>query len=412
MISSRRAFCRASLSSIPAAVTATAGDKEAAPAVVTDRKYWVEVLLRLANPVLNALSEHRLKQSMPVEAAHGNAADRSQYTHLEALGRLLAGIAPWLESQDEIIAETKERQNCRDLARHAIAAAVDPSSPDRMNFNRGTQPVVDAAFLALALLRAPVELWQRLEDRTKSQLIDALVSTRVIRPGFNNWLLFSATVEAFLASVGHDWDAMRVDYAVRQHEEWYKGDGMYGDGPQFHWDYYNSFVIHPMLLEVLDVVGRSTNTWETFKPAVLARAKRFAAIQERMISPEGTYPPLGRSLSYRCGAFHLLALIALRKQLPDGLSPEQVRSALSAVLKRSIEAPGTFDEHGWLTIGVCGHQPDLGESYISTGSLYLCSTALLPLGLTGFDPFWSNQPQPWTSQRIWNGENVKADHAI
>ena len=90
------------------------------------------------------------------------------------------------------------------------------------------------------VLRSPVELWEKLDDAAKAQLVSAMVSTRVIQPGFNNWLLFSATIEAFLAHVGEKWDPMRVDYALRQHEEWYKGDGLYGDGPQFHWDYYNS----------------------------------------------------------------------------------------------------------------------------------------------------------------------------
>lgn len=36
--------------------------------------------------------------------------------------------------------------------------------------------------------------------------------------------------------------------------------------------------------------------------------------------------------------------------------------------------------------------PHLGESYISTGSLYLASTVLLPLGLPPADPFWSAPP--------------------
>ena len=36
-------------------------------------------------------------------------------------------------------------------------------------------------------------------------------------PGFNNWLLFAATVEAFLKRAGdRTWDRMRIDYALRQ----------------------------------------------------------------------------------------------------------------------------------------------------------------------------------------------------
>jgi hypothetical protein len=89
-----------------------------------------------------------------------------------------------------------------------------------------------------------------------------------------------------------------------------------------------------------------------------------------------------------------------------------VRSALTAVIRKMMEASGTFDENGWLRIGFCGHQPLLAENYISTGSLYLCSTVLLPLGLPPADPFWSGPAVRWTSQKLWSGESLPADHAI
>lgn len=143
----------------------------------------------------------------------------------------------------------------------------------------------------------------------------------------------------------------------------------------------------------------------------LERARRYAAIQERLISPEGTYPPTGRSLCYRFGAFQALAQIALMKQLPEDITPAQVRSALSAVISRQTEAPGTFDDKGWLTIGVYGHQPGISERYISTGSLYLCLTGLLPLGLPENDPFWTMPAADWTAKKIWNGLSVPNDHA-
>ncbi len=349
---------------------------------------------------------------MPVEASHHNETDRRLYTYLEAIGRLLTGIAPWLESGPNDGPEGELRHRYADLARASIRSAVDPASPDYMNFSHGAQPVVDAAFLAQSILRAPVELWKKLDAATQSNLVKALRATRVIQPGFNNWLLFSATIEACLCRLGEDWDKMRVDYAVRQHEQWYKGDGVYGDGPTLHWDYYNSFVIHPMLLDVLDAVSGAVKSWEPLRAPILERARRYAAIQERLISPEGTYPAIGRSLAYRFGAFQVLALMALRKQLPAVVAPEQVRCALTAVIRKSIEAPGTFDANGWLTIGLCGHQPSIGESYISTGSLYLCSVGLLPLGLPREDAFWAGAPKKWTSQKIYSGEDVAADHAI
>ena len=54
------------------------------------------------------------------------------------------------------------------------------------------------------------------------------------------------------------------------------------------------------------------------RPRILERARRYAAILERLIAPDGSFPAIGRSLAYRCGAFHLLAALALRRQLPDG----------------------------------------------------------------------------------------------
>jgi len=381
----------------------------------TERTYWIGVLKRLADPVLINLAEQRLKERMPVEAAEGLKAERQDYTHLEAFGRLLAGIAPWLELGDVTEAAGEEDQ-LRDkycaLARRALDAATEPLSRDFMNFRKGGQPLVDAAFLALAILRAPSELWGKLDSRTQSNVIAALKSTRVIKPIFSNWLLFSAIIEAALASLGQQWDQMRVDYAVRQHEQWYKGDGAYGDGPDFHWDYYNSFVIQPMLVDVLGAVSKHTSVWAEFYQKVLARARRYAAIQERMISPEGTFPAVGRSITYRFGAFHLLGQMALMRQLPPELKASQVRSAMSAVIRRMIEAPGTFDEAGWLTIGFCGHQPSLGEQYISTGSLYLCAAGLLPLGLPPDDDFWAGAPVDWTAKKMWSGQNMSADHAI
>lgn len=381
-----------------------------------DRSYWLNVMQRIAGPVLSNLAARTLKANMPVEAQPGHEADRAQFTHLEALGRLLCGIAPWLELHglqgDEAALQTRYRA----LAQSAIDAATDPASPDFMNFGQvGRQPVVDAAFLSQALLRAPNALWHGLPAPAQANLITALESTRVFLAGFNNWLLFAAIIEAALKQCGATWDRMRVDYALRQHEQWYAGDGLYNDGPHFHWDYYNSFVIQPMLLDVLSAVGDEEPAWQAMRAPVLACARRYAAIQERLISPEGTFPPIGRSLAYRFGALQSLAQIALLHQLPiepEPVTPAQVRCALTTVIRRMIEAPGTFDAQGWLSIGFCGHQRNLGETYISTGSAYLCAAGLLPLGLPPADPFWADPPADWTAKKIWNGYDALADHAI
>jgi hypothetical protein len=378
----------------------------------SDRQYWVEVLRRIANPVLDACRQGELKKRMPVETGTGDAVDRRQFSHLEALGRLLCGIAPWLDSGMEFGEEGQLRRKFAEWSRQSIRSATDPKSPDFMNFEHGGQPLVDTAFLALALVRAPGELWRKLDAPTQKNVIAALESSRRIKPGYNNWILFSAMVEAALCATGAWWDETRVDYAVRTMDTWYKGDGAYGDGPPFHWDYYNSFVIHPLLLNVLDAVKKSSDAWDMFRAPALARAQRYAGVLERLIAPDASFPCMGRSVCYRFGAFHLLSEMALRRELPEDVSPEQVRCALGAVMRRMLEAPGTFDANGWLQLGFYGHQPAIAEQYISTGSLYLCAAALLPLGLPPEDRFWSGPAQAWTSQRAWRGDPLKADHAL
>ena len=396
--------------SVPAALSLAPAVTQSSTGVGSDRSIWLDVLRRLADPVLTNLAGETLKARMPVEEAAG--ANRRGVTHLEAFGRLMAGIAPWIELPASDSAEGRVRARYVDVSRRALDRAVDPSSPDFLNFTADRQPLVDAAFLAQAVLRAPRTLNETLDPNSKRNLIIALESTRTISPGFNNWLLFSATVEAALARLGSRWDRMRVDYALRQHDQWYKGDGAYADGPEFHWDYYNSFVIHPMLIDVLAVCAHEMPAWKTLAERVAERARRYAAVLERLIGPDGSFPPIGRSIAYRCGAFHLLAQAALLRRLPESVTPAQVRGALTAVIKRCMLAPDTFDGQGWLRIGFCGHQPAVGERYISTGSLYLCAVALLPLGLPESDAFWGAPAQPWTSVRAWSGKDFPIDHAL
>jgi hypothetical protein len=408
----RREFLKRSSAAGAAAAAwpSSASAQRATAAASNDRDLWVAVMRRLADPVLTNLANGTLKARMPVEQAAG--ATRASVTHLEALGRLVAGLAPWIELADDGTPEGHLRAQYAALARRAIANAVDPLSPDVMNFTRERQPLVDAAFLAQGLLRAPRTLIDGLDRTITLRVIAALESTRAIVPGFNNWLLFSATVEAALKALGATWDRVRVDYALRQHDQWYKGDGTYGDGPELHWDYYNSFVIHPMLVDVITACQDESAAWQDMAVRIDTRARRYAAIQERLIAPDGSFPAFGRSIAYRFGAFHLLAQSALRHALPDGVAPSQVRGALSAVIRRTIDAPGTFDDSGWLQIGFCGHQPGIGETYISTGSLYLCAVGLLPLGLPSSDEFWSAAPRPWTSAKAWSGQAFPIDHAL
>jgi hypothetical protein len=382
----------------------------AEPSAVEDRAYAVKTLDRIARPVLEALAEGKLKERLPLGPGQES---RRDFTHLEAFGRTMAGIAPWLALGPDATEEGKLRARYIELSHRALVNATDPKSKDFLDFStaKGTQPLVDAAFLALALLRAPDQLWAPLDASERANLVAALKTTRQIVPGENNWQLFTALVESALWHFTGEAELAGIERAVLSHEKWFVGDGTYGDGPRYHWDYYNSFVIQPALIAVMEVCREKGSPLAAKFPAILARAQRYAEVQERLISPEGTFPVIGRSSSYRFGAFQTLSLVALRHELPASVSPAAVRCGLSAVIRRMIEAPGTFDENGWLRVGVAGDQPAVRETYISTGSLYLCLTGMLHLGLPADDPLWTSPAQGWTQKRLWAGEDIPADHS-
>lgn len=336
--------------------------------------------------------------------------DRSKFTHLEAFGRTLSGISPWLELGTDNSDEGKLRERYILMTLQCLKNATNPNADDYLNFSDGSQALVDAAFLAQGLLRAPTQLWGRLDATTKKNILIALKKTRKLSPGYNNWLLFTAIIEATILQFEGEADMVRIQYALNKHKEWYLGDGTYGDGPKYHWDYYNSFVIHPMLLDIWSVLisdDENLKSWR-YKNAqseydeVLNRAKKYAIIQEKLISPEGTYPPIGRSLTYRFGAFQALSQIALFEKLPSQITPSQVRSALKAVIKKHLEAKDMFDKNGWLTIGFYGHQPKMAERYISTGSLYICTEIFLVLGLSAKNSFWTDASKDWSQKKIWS----------
>ncbi|WDF57421.1 DUF2264 domain-containing protein [Mucilaginibacter sp. KACC 22063] len=380
---------------------------------LSGRKQWLVLMDKVARPVMENLAHDELKSKMPMQlSSHiDNAQSRASVGYLEAFARTLNGIAPWLQSDGGSADEIALRNQYRKWALQAIANAVNPKSKDYMKWNGG-QPLVDASFFAYALIRAPW-LWENLNDTVKAQVVDVLKGTRSTVPVYSNWILFSGMIEAFFCKYNLDYDPVRIEYGIREFtEHWYVGDGMYADGMDFHLDYYNSFVIQPYLSTILEEVNAKNKSYTRQAAKQLLIGQRYAVILERLINTDGSFPVIGRSIAYRCGAFHHLANEALKKRLPASLKPAQVRCALFAVINKTLNAPGTFTKDGWLNIGLYGKQPDIAEFYITTGSLYLCDDAFLPLGLPESDEFWTAKNEPWSSVKIWSGQDFPADHAL
>lgn len=379
-----------------------------------DRAYWVAILSKMASPILTNISKEQWRRNMPMEVSPTFDKRDPGVGYLEAFGRLLAGMAPWLALPDDGTDEGSVRKKFREQALLGIKHGVDPRSPDYFTW-RGpsSQTLVDAAHLALAFLRAPFALWEPLDSLTKSRVVEEFKLLRKIKPNESNWLLFAAMTETFLYDIGEECAREKIDYAVNKFDtEWYVGDGWYSDGAHFSFDHYNGYVIHNMLVEALRHNISVDKRYKEMFDRAYKRMQRYAHHLERMISPEGYYLVVGRSSTYKNAAFQPLAAVALENKLPDDISKGQVRAALTAVL-RNIYIDKTFSPSGWLRMGVVGDlQQNLADYYTNAGSMYVASLSFLPLGLSANDEFWTCNPEKWTSQKCWDAEQFPKDYYV
>ena len=199
-------------------------------------------------------------------------------THLEAVGRTLAGVAPWLALPDDDTEEGKLRKQLREEVIRGLRNAVDPQSPDRLNFTKQAQPIVDAAYLVHAFICAPKALWPPLDEVTMERYISALQSLRDRTGAYNNWLLFAGLIETFLLQQGAQSDPFRNNLARNKVKEWYVGDGWYSDGPKFSMDNYNSYVMHPMNVALLETLATKRRVSEKEIDEAMRRMMRHAEL--------------------------------------------------------------------------------------------------------------------------------------
>lgn len=371
-----------------------------------DRQETIRLLQKIADPVLYPLSQERLLQVFPRKAWETRESN-IETSPLQAFGRTLSGMAPWLSLGADNTDEGKLRAAYIELARKCLINATNPASRDYLFGDSTQERIVHAAYIAYPLLIAPKQLWFPLTPNQRWDVIHALKSHRFFKPNESNWLLFPAIIETAIWKLTGTCDKKIIRYAIRKHEQWYLGDGVYGDGPDFHWDYYNSYVIHPLLLETLRNCAALGMPVEKLYKQCVQRSFRYAQILEHLISPEGTFPVMGRSSVYRIAVLQELEYILFReRKMPESLEPGATRAAITAVINHMMYADGTFDKNGWLNAGIVGEQVNARDYYNYTGALYMCVMGLTHLGIPADNVFWQEAPGQWTQQKIWSGENI------
>jgi len=338
-----------------------------------ERARWCAFAVRLAGPVLAA--------PMP---------------ELASLAAVLHGLSPWFEHGRESAASELAR-----LARTRLAAIfADSEAPARR------ARLASGAMLAAALQRAPSALWTGLPTETRHAAGRWFAALAAAPCRSDDDRLFAAVLAVALRDLGlgpSPGGPGAIYAGLRCPQNW---ADWRGPGERWHWMQERALPAELLLLEALESVAAREPTWQSYRDRLRDRLAHQAALEERLVAPDGTYPLLGWAENHRCGAFQSLAAAAWRGLLPASVRPAQARTALSAVLHRTLNEPAAFAPDGsllpWPVFAPGSAAPS------EAGARYLCCAALLPLGLSALDPFWMGSAQHVTWHRSWLRRDLPA----
>ncbi|MFJ3417766.1 DUF2264 domain-containing protein [Streptomyces sp. NPDC086082] len=318
--------------------------------------------------------------------------DRALYhlpgTHTSHSGRLSDGLEGYARTL--LLAAFRRDETALERYADGLAAGVAgvwPGIEDR------SQPLVEAASIALALRLTRPLLWDRLDEPVRQRAADWLADALTAEPWPCNWELFPVTVGGFLQDVGHEVDASRkaIDRGLSRIEDWYVGDGWYTDGDGRKFDYYNGWAMH--LYPVL-------HAWLSGDPRLLdlygGRLERHLADYARLFGADGAPMLQGRSLTYRFATTVPLWLGALTGRTP--LPPGETRRLASGALKYFL-ARDAVDVDGLLTLGWHGPDEAFLQSYSGPASPYWASKGFLGLLLPPDHEVWTATEEPGPAER-------------
>ncbi|MFG2309805.1 DUF2264 domain-containing protein [Streptomyces sp. NPDC048566] len=256
-----------------------------------------------------------------------------------------------------------------------------------------SQPLVEAASVALALRLTRPLLWDRLEDGVRQRAAAWLGDALTAEPWPNNWELFPVTVGGFLHEVGHEPALARsvIDRGLERVEQWYRGDGWYTDGDGRRFDHYNGWALHfyPVLHAHLAGDSRLLDLYG-------GRLEDHLADQARLFGGDGAPMMQGRSLTYRFAATAPLWLGALTGRTP--LSPGATRRLASGALRYFLDR-GAVDDRGLLTLGWRGPDEAVLQNYSGPASPYWAAKAFVGLLLPPEHAVWTAREEPGPAER-------------
>ncbi|KOU61964.1 hypothetical protein ADK57_26170 [Streptomyces sp. MMG1533] len=269
----------------------------------------------------------------------------------------------------------------------AGVAGVWPRIEDR------SQPLVEAASIALALRLTRPLLWDRLDDGVRRRAAAWLGDALTAEAWPCNWELFPVTVGGFLQEIGYEVDASRkaIDNGLERIEQWYVRDGWYTDGDGRKFDYYNGWAMHlyPVLHAWLADDDRLLDLYG-------GRLERHLADYARLFGGDGAPMHQGRSLTYRFATTAPLWLGAMTGRTP--LAPGETRRLASGALKYFLDR-GAVDSRGLLTLGWHGPDSAVLQGYSGPASPYWASKGFLGLLLPPDHEVWTAPEEPGPAEQ-------------
>ncbi|MFH8492960.1 DUF2264 domain-containing protein [Streptomyces coeruleorubidus] len=271
-----------------------------------------------------------------------------------------------------------------------LTAGTDPRSPDHWPpITDRSQPMVEAASLAIALHETRPWIWDRLDDRVRQRVAGWLGGFVGAVVNDSNWRLFQVITEEFLASVGAPHSRSEIDAGLARLEDWYRGDGWYTDGDGRKFDYYNAWALHLYPVLWARIAGPRAD------PRLVAehrtRLRSFLHDHQHFFGADGAPVHQGRSLTYRFATAAPLWAGVLADATP--LPPGRTRRLASGALKHFAER-GVPDAQGLLTLGWYGPFLPVTQRYSGPASPYWASKAFLGLLLPADHPVWTAPEEP------------------
>lgn len=267
------------------------------------------------------------------------------------------------------------------LYRRGLVNGTDPQHPDYWGTVTAVdQRMVELAAIGFALLLAPEQLWNPLQEGEKQQVAAYLRHARGLEYSANNWKFFRIILDLGLDHVGRGAADTLSEQYLGEIDRLYVADGWYRDGDTRQMDHYIPFAMH-----FYGLIYARYGTRQLHRDGFRDRAAAFAHQVRHWYADDGAALPFGRSLTYRfaCAGFWGALAFADLEALPWGVIKGYYLRHL-----RWWSAHAVTDRDGVLAIGYAYPNLLMSENYNSACSPYWACKAFLPLALDEDHPFW------------------------